>query len=515
VGAPIQDRFTAPPLNDGDLLAAVDLGSNSFHMVVARYVLGQLRIVDRIKDNVRLAEGLDARGGLSDEAQARALDTLSRFGERLSNLPARCVRAIATNTVRALRDPQAFLAPAEAALGHAIEVVAGREEARLIYLGVAHGNPPRARHRLVMDIGGGSTEFIVGEGFEPLERESLQMGCIATTRRFFGDGKLSRKRWKDAQTEITAEFQQFASTYRARGWQETFGSSGTIKAIGEIATAMKLTKGTITESALDDIREKLLGYDNIADIRLPGLPNDRRPVIAGGLLILDAAFAELGIKRMHVSENALREGVLYDIVGRGGERDPRDASILALCERYATDPEQNARVERTALALFDQAAGTWQLDADDRRALAWAARIHEIGLAVAHSQYHQHGAYLVEHSDIAGFSRTEQQLLAVLVRNQRRTLHLPSFDALPDRLAKAGLRCALLLRLAVLLHRSHEKDPLPALGLSVGNALMSLSVSAAWLDAHPLTRADLDSEQEYLDDIGFRLAVVVKDPAAA
>jgi exopolyphosphatase/guanosine-5'-triphosphate,3'-diphosphate pyrophosphatase len=341
------------------------------------------------------------------------------------------------------------------------------------------------------------------------------MGCIATTRRFFADGKLSRKRWKDAQTEITAEFQQFASTYRERGWQETFGSSGTIKAIGEIAVAMKLTKGAITDNALDDIREKLLQFDRTADIRLPGLSSDRRPVIAGGLLILDAAFAELGIKRMQVSENALREGVLYDILGRGGERDPRDASIVALCERYACDQAQLARVEHTALALFDQAAGTWQLDAEDRRGLGWAARIHEIGLAVAHSQHHLHGAYLVENSDIAGFSRTEQQFLAVLVRNQRRTLHLPSFDALPDRVAKSGLRCALLLRLAVLLHRSHEREALPVLGLSVGNAVMALALPEPWLDAHPLTRADLESEQEYLDDIGFKLSVVAKDPAAA
>jgi exopolyphosphatase/guanosine-5'-triphosphate,3'-diphosphate pyrophosphatase len=505
----------AAPLADGDLLAAVDLGSNSFHMVVARYVLGQLRIVDRIKEHVRLAEGLDGRGGLGDDARARAIDTLARFGERLGTLPARHVRAIATNTVRALREPQSFLAPAEAALGHAIEVVSGREEARLIYLGVAHGNPPRSRQRLVIDIGGGSTEFIVGEGFVPLERESLQMGCIATTRRFFADGKLSRKRWKEASTEITAEFQQFAATYRSRGWQESFGSSGTIKAIAEIAQKMKLTKGAITESALEVIREKLLGFERIEDIRLPGLSSDRRPVIAGGLLILDAAFNELGLRRMQVSENALREGVLYDIIGRGGESDPRDASILALCERYACDTEQLARVERTALALFDQAANAWELDGEDRRGLAWAARIHEIGLAVAHSQYHQHGAYLVEHSDIAGFSRTEQQFLAVLLRNQRRSLHLPSFEALPDRLAKAGLRCALLLRLAVLLHRSHEREPLPVLGLSVGNAVMTLALPQKWLAAHPLARADLDSEQEYLEDIGFRLAVAAKAPAAA
>ncbi|KFN41186.1 exopolyphosphatase [Arenimonas oryziterrae] len=495
------------PLQDGDLLAAVDLGSNSFHMVVARYVLGQLRIVDRIKEHVRLAEGLDGHGGLSDDALMRALDCLSRFGQRLATIPSQHVRAIATNTVRQLRAPHNFLMPAESALGHDIEIVAGREEARLIYLGVAHGHPPRGKRRLVMDIGGGSTEFIIGEGFEAIERESLQMGCIATTRRFFADGKLSRKRWKEAQTEITAEFQQFAATYRSLGWQEIFGSSGTIKAIGEMATSMKLTRGAITDGALATIRDKLLDFDRIEDIRLPGLPGDRRPVIAGGLLILDAAFAELGLKRMLVSENALREGVLYDIVGRGGERDPRDASILALCERYGVDREQSARVEHTVLELFDQVAEHWQLDAEDRRLLAWAARIHEIGLVIAHSQYHQHGAYLVEHSDIAGFSKTEQQFIAALVRNQRRGLHLPSVESLPDRLAKAALRCALLLRLSVLLHRSHGREEIPLHALSARSSGLALRLSPQWLAQHPLTEADLDSERDYLKDIGHSLEV--------
>lgn len=495
------------PLQDGDLLAAVDLGSNSFHMVVARYVLGQLRIVDRIKEHVRLAEGLDGKGGLNDDALMRALDCLSRFGQRLATIPPQRVRAIATNTVRQLQFPHNFLMPAESALGHDIEVVAGREEARLIYLGVAHGHPPRGKQRLVMDIGGGSTEFIIGEGFEAIERESLQMGCIATTRRFFADGKISKKRWKEAQTEITAEFQQFSSTYRSLGWQETFGSSGTIKAIGDICTSMKLTRGAITDAALATIRDKLLEFERIDAIRLPGLSGDRRPVIAGGLLILDAAFAELALKRMVVSENALREGVLYDIVGRGGERDPRDASILALCQRYGVDNDQATRVEESALAMFDQVADIWQLDADDRRLLQWAARIHEIGLVIAHSQYHQHGAYLVEHSDIAGFSRTEQQFIAALVRNQRRGINLPSLDALPDRLAKAALRCALLLRLSVLLHRSHDHATIPRHELYPVENGVVLRLSRAWLLAHPLTEADLDSERDYLKDIGLALAV--------
>ena len=241
------------------------------------------------------------------------------------------MRAVATNTVRQLRSPQRFLLPAETALGMRIEVVSGREEARLIYLGVAHAQPPKdGQRRLVIDIGGGSTEFIIGRGFEPLERESLQIGCVASTRRFFPNGKLSRKRWKDALTEITAEFQQFASTYRSLGWDEAIGSSGTNKAIGEICAALKLTKGAITAEALPLVRERLLQADRIEDIDLPGLSADRRPIIAGGVLVLEAVFAALGLQRMQVSKGAMREGVLYDLLGRGGADDPREASVDAL-----------------------------------------------------------------------------------------------------------------------------------------------------------------------------------------
>ncbi|MCM2338324.1 MAG: Ppx/GppA family phosphatase, partial [Lysobacter sp.] len=283
------------PLKDGDLLAAVDLGSNSFHMVVAQQLLGQLRVVDRLRETVRMAEGLDRKGGLSPEVRDRALECLARFGQRLRDVPPSHVRAIATNTVRRLAVPQAFLMPAESALGHAIEVVAGREEARLIYLGVAHAQPPKdGQLRLVIDIGGGSTECIIGRGFDALERESLQLGCIATTRRFFDNGKLSRKRWKDALAEVTAEFQQFASTYRALGWQEALGASGTNKAIGEICAAMKLTKGAVTAQALPVLRDRLLQADRIDAIELPGLSAERRPIIAGGVLILEAAFNALG-----------------------------------------------------------------------------------------------------------------------------------------------------------------------------------------------------------------------------
>jgi len=498
---------TRSKLQNGELLAAIDLGSNSFHMVVARYVLGQLRIVDRLRDSVRLAEGLDAHGGLHPEVLARALDALARLGQRIRTIPAHRVRAIATNSVRQLHKPLSFLVPAETALGHTIEVVSGREEARLIYLGVAHGYPPSGRNRLVIDIGGGSTEFIIGKRYEPLERESLQLGCIATTRRFFADGKLSKRRWREALTEISAEFQQFAAIYRERGWKEVYGSSGTIKAVGEIASKMKLSRGQISDTAVEQICDRLLGFDHVADIRLAGLDDDRRSVIAGGLLVLQAAFNELDLKRMQISKTAMREGILYDIIGRASDEDPREDSVSALMQRYDVDREQAQRVEATALDLFDQIAKDWELGDDDRRMLAWAARIHEVGLAIAHSQHHVHGAYLIEHSDIAGFSRQEQKMLSVLIRCQRRNLSRNAVDSLPDRLSLPGLRLIVLLRHAVLLHRGHERDALPRLKLKVDARTLELRAPRNWLDRHPLTGSDLDAEANYLADAGFALVV--------
>ena len=501
-------RESALPLEDGDLLAAVDLGSNSFHMVVARQVLGQLRVVDRLRDMVRLAEGLDGKGGLAPDVRLRALESLERFGQRIRDIPPQRVRAIATNTFRQLASPKTFLLPAETALGHAIEVVSGREEARLIYLGVAHAQPPKPGElRLVIDIGGGSTECIIGTGLEAIERESLQIGCVATTRRFFGDGKLSRKRWKQALTEVAAEFQQFAGVYRALGWQEALGSSGTIKAIGDICASMKLTKGAVTAQALPAVRDRLLQAETLDAIDLPGLSSERRPIIAGGLLALEAAFDVLGLERMVVSKAALREGALYDMLGRGGAHDPRDASIAALMERYGIDAAQAARVEETALHLFDQVADAWGLSGDDRAMLARAARVHELGLAIAHSQYHVHGAYVLENSDIAGFSQTEQRVLAALVRTHRRGIPKSAFEQIPDRLLASAKRTAALLRIAVLLHRSHEADIIPRLDARATNDALTLLVDKRWIDQRPLLRQDLHAEPEFISGLGILLRI--------
>lgn len=496
------------PVQDGELLAAIDMGSNSFHMMVARYTLGQLRTVDRLREMVRMADGLDGKGGLDPAVRQRALECLQRFGERIRDIPPQRVRAVATNTVRALRNPQEFLISAEAALGHGIEVISGREEARMVYLGVAHGQPPRpGRLRLVIDIGGGSTECIIGNGYEPVERESLQLGCVATTRRFFADGKLSRKRWQKALTEVESQFQQFSSTYRGLGWDEALGSSGTIKAIGKICAGMGLTKGAITAEALPQVRERLLAAGRIDDIDLPGLSDERKPVIAGGILIMEAAFEVLRLERMTVSRAALREGVLVDMLGRGGVDDPRAASVAAIMQRYGIDNTQAQRVERTALQLFDQVATAWKLDEEARWLLAWASRLHETGLMIAHSQYHVHGAYVLEHSDIAGFSRQEQAVLAALVRSHRRGISKSAFDAIPERLLAQTRYSAALLRLAVLLHRSHESEPMPSVKLSAREQRLKLDLPKRWSEARPLLQADLKSEVEDIAGLGVELVL--------
>ncbi len=493
-------------LSEGELMAAIDLGSNSFHMLVARNVLGQLRIVDRLRETVRIAGGLRANGDLEPAARERALACLARFGERIQNLPPHRVRALATNTVRRLRNPQAFLIPAETALGHGIEVVSGREEARLVYLGVAHGLPPSDARRLVIDIGGGSTEFIIGTGFQPLERESLQMGCIASTRRFFPEGRLSLRRWQRGQLELAQQFQQFTIAYRQLGWDEVIGSSGTARAIAEMQGEGNADTGTITREGLEHSVQALLRFRRIEDIDLPGISGERRPVIAGGLLVMATAFRELRLDRMRICETAMREGVLHDMLGRTQNRDPRDAAIAAIGQRYGVDNDHARRVEEAALLLFDQVATDWELEPDDRLMLGWAARLHELGLAISHSQHQKHAAYIIANSDIDGFSRQEQTALASLVRCQRRRLSHDSLSGLPGRAAHATLRCAVLLRLAILLCRSHNAS-LPALQLSADNTSLRLDLPDDWLSRHALVRADLATECEDLAEVGIELEI--------
>ncbi|MDW8479161.1 MAG: Ppx/GppA phosphatase family protein [Xanthomonadales bacterium] len=495
------------PIPEGAELAAVDLGSNSFHMVVARWHRGRAEIVDRLRETVRLGAGVDAEGRLDGAVRLGALSCLARFGQRLRGLDSRHVRALATNAARQLKAPRAFLLAAETALGHPIEIVSGREEARLIYLGVTRDLPARRERRLVIDVGGGSTEFIIGVGREPEHMESVQMGCIATTRRFFADGAISRRRWREAQIELLLVLQQFAADFRQLGWTRAIGSSGTVKAAAEMIAARDSRADGIDRERLEELIERVLRHDRVEELRLRGLAEDRRPVILGGLAVLAAAFEALGIERMEVSQSAMREGILLDLVGRLAHADPRAATVEALAQRFGIDPAQAERVRRAARSLFAAARGRWQLEEEHGEWLDWAARLHELGLAIAHSQHQVHGAYVLENADLPGFSREEQRLLAILVRSHRRAIPVALIGSLPERLAATARRLIVLLRLAVLLCRTRQDEPLPPLELRVDSDRIRLAFPKGWLAGRSLTRADLAIEREELAALGIRLEI--------
>ena len=495
-------------------LAAVDLGSNSFHMIVARFVEGELQVVDRLRDGVRMAAGLTADGQLLPEVRERALASLARFGQRLRGIKRSRIRAVATNSVRQLRSPRAFLVTAETALGAPIEVVSGREEARLIYLGVAHGLSDTRQRQLVIDVGGGSTELIIGQGFVPMETESLQMGCVATTQRYFADGRITRKRWQEVQLRLPLEFAPIVNAYKARGWKRVIGSSGTIKSIAAILHAFGGREFEVTREGLTDLIDRIIEAGDIKSARLPGLNEERRPVFLGGLATLWACFDALDLSSLRVSEYAMREGLLYDTLGRLAQQDPRERSMRTLAQRYAVDQPHALRVQTTALKLFDLVRERWQLGNEERETLLFATMVHEIGLAISHSQHHKHGAYIIENSDLPGFSRQEQEVVATLVRSHRRSIPEDAFKDIPTRDTQALHRTLAVFRLAAVLHRSRTEEALPQLRLEVVGRELRAVFPRGWLTQHPLTWADLRQEKEYFEDLGIRLRLRIDREAA-
>ncbi|GAB6040617.1 exopolyphosphatase [Endothiovibrio diazotrophicus] len=493
-----------------DRVAAVDLGSNSFHMIVAREADGQLHVLDRLKEMVQLGAGLDDRNRLTEEAQNRAIDCLARFGERLRGMAPGSVRAVGTNTLRMARNSGDFLARAEAALGHPIEIIAGREEARLIYLGVSHTVPPAPGRRLVMDIGGGSTEFIIGRDFEPLERESLHMGCVSMSRLFFPDGELTARAFESAELAARLQLRAIEAAYKELGWETAIGASGTILAVDEAIRLNGLSEEGITLPALEALTARMIEAGRPENLGFTGVNPLRAPVFAGGVAVLGAAFRSLEIGRMQVSEGALREGAVYDLLGRIHHEDVRERTIARLSERYHISENQARRVEHTALECLRQVAEPWELD-DPQSAhlLGWAARLHELGLAIAHTRYHRHGAYLVENSDLRGFSRTEQRALGVLIYGHRRRLPFSRIEECSPERRRDILRLCILLRLAVLLHRSRQDEPLPPFTLTANpeKNTLRLHFPEEWLAQQPLTLADLRQEAEYLKANKIKLKI--------
>ncbi|MDH5326261.1 MAG: exopolyphosphatase [Gammaproteobacteria bacterium] len=493
--------------DDNNIYAAIDLGSNSFHMIVARYQDGQLHIVDRLREMVRLSAGMDDSRNITVEAQQRALNCLSKFGQRIKDLNQDSVRIVGTNTLRSARNAKDFIAQAEQVLGTSIDIISGMEEARLIYLGVAHNTGENEKQRLVIDIGGGSTELIIGKGAEAITMESLYMGCVSFTQRFFQNGLINTEAQKHAKIAARVELIPIMNKYRQMGWDVAIGTSGTVRAVHSVAMAEGWVKEGITQQALKKIQQHLLQAGHSDNIKLKGLSDERKPVFAGGVAVLCGIFQALELKKIQVSDGALREGLLHHMVGSQHE-DVRMQSINHLARRFLVDPAQAERVQETALVCLHQLSPAWNLPyAANKNWLRWAAQLHELGLGVAHSHYHKHGAYIVENADVAGFTQQEQGLLALLVRCHRRKINHPDFKTLPKNWAGRLQKLAIILRLSVLLHRSRSEEPLPLFEITADESRLQLKFPAGWLKQHQLTKADLGQEAQYLRTVNIALSV--------
>jgi exopolyphosphatase/guanosine-5'-triphosphate,3'-diphosphate pyrophosphatase len=485
--------------SDASHIAAIDLGSNSFHMIIAKWDNDQLVLVDRLRDPVRLGWGLGGDGSLSEDARLRALNCLKKFGERLREYPTRSVRIVGTKTLRSIKDSREFLADAQQRLGHPVEIISGDEEARLIYLGVAHCIAPGDGKRLVMDIGGGSTEVILGEGMSPLLKESLNMGCVGITKNFFLDGKVSEKAITRALIACLQELAPVNESFVHQGWNEVLGTSGTIKSVAKVCVACGWSDGEIELESLEKIVHMYRVHGN-TDLKIPGLSEDRQAVFLGGVIILMSLFESLQLEKMIAADWALREGLLFDLKGRLENHDIRQASVDALAARFHVNMEKAKAVETTALQLLEQVADSWQLNSKEAsKLLAWSARLYLVGLDIAHNDYHKHSAYIVQHVDLAGCSRVEQTQLSILVLAHRKRFPIKQFSHDHEDL----IRLAILLRIAVIFHRGKKMDGLPDLKLVAERKSIKLHIPAAWLEQHPLTHADLETEMRHLDDIRY------------
>jgi len=491
-----------------ETVAAIDLGSNSFHMIVARLEKsGTLSVIDRLRENVRLGGGLDAHGSIDEDAKNRAFECLESFAQRIRDLPHSCVRIAGTNTLRVATNAESFVIRAEQILNHPIEIIEGREEARLIYLGVAHGLATKGDKRLVVDIGGGSTELIIGQDMHSLRRESLYTGCVSASKRFFSSGEITESNMKAAELDAALVLFPQSAGFLHKYWGEAIGCAGTIKAIADIVQEQGWCLNGINYHSLRQLRKALIDAGHINKVNLRGLTENRKPVLVGGLSILLAAFDTLKIEQMRVSDQGMREGLLYDLVGRITHQDVRDATVESAMAKWGVDIEQAKRVTSTVEQLCNQVCGHWSSDLDQMKPLLkWAAMLHEIGLQVSHNNYHKHGAYLLTNADMQGFSRQEQALLAALVLSHRSKFRANVFKELMAPFVKVGKHMCVLLRIAVLLHRGRTRQTIPDIDISVDKKTINIKFPDGWLDNHNMTLADLIKEINHLDTAGYQLS---------
>jgi len=513
-----------PSSNPADLVAAVDLGSNSFRMLVAQAVNTpsgtQLRPLDTLRESVRLAAGLTDNKILGNDAYQRGLTAIRRFGERIRGFDPANVRAVATNTLRVAKNSQQFIEDAQGALGFPIEVIAGVEEARLIYIGAAHEVPAVQGNRLVVDIGGGSTEFIIGKGYEPRLMESLYIGCVSHSMRFFPKGNIDGHAFKEAELAARREIQVISGAYLKSGWKQVIGSSGTARALAELISQNDLNghgdgltmgrlsggSGLITREGLRSLKKHLLKYEHVSQVQLLGLKDDRRTVWPGGLAIMLAVFDELGIESMEVTDAALRVGVLYDLLGRSQHHDMRYVTVEQFMQRYTVDRDQATRVGRLAadfLAQLPKPEG--ENRSDNIALLQWAANLHEIGLSISHNGYHKHSAYIAGNADMPGFSKNDQARLAALLIG-----HAGKLGKLANNASFNDWRMLFCLRLAQVLCRGRNDNDLPKVKVSEHAGSYLVSLSKEWADEHPLTEFSLQKEAAEWERIGRSYEVSLK-----
>jgi exopolyphosphatase/guanosine-5'-triphosphate,3'-diphosphate pyrophosphatase len=410
-------------MQNGQLLAAIDLGSNSFRLEIGVLEHGHIRRVEYQKETVRQGNGLDAERMLSNEAMVRGWECLARFSERLSGFGPKFVRAVATQTLREAKNREEFLTQAEKILGFPIEVISGREEARLIYSGVVNLLPQSEEKRLVIDIGGRSTELIVGKGFKPQTMESYRVGSVKWSMKYFADGQFTPMAFEWAEVAAKAVLDEAMALYPKSCWDVAYGSSGTIGAVADVLQAAGWPEEVISREGLDWLKEKLIKAGHVDALRLEGVKEDRKPVIGGGLAVLFALFDLMQIDTMHAAQGALRHGVLYDLLQREENSDLRSAMVVALGNRFAVDLIQAERVQRTAQALFKGILDQYSIEADHairlERKLCWASHLLEIGTRISHSDFHKHGAYILDNADLPGFSMSELHRLSQLILGHR------------------------------------------------------------------------------------------------
>ena len=483
-------------------LAAVDLGSNSFRLQVAKVENDQLYMLDGLRESVRLAAGLTPDKLLDKASQQRALACLQRFGERLRGMPIEAVRAVGTNSLRVAKNAPEFLVQAEAALGFPIDVIAGREEARLIYKGVAQGLPQTKERRMVMDIGGGSTEFIIGTALEPIKLESLYMGCVSFSNQYFADGEVHKSNLKQAELAARAELQTIVSEYKRGHWDVALGSSGSARVLCDILEQNGYSESGITRDGLEMLRTQLLKAGSANRLELLGLKPERLPVLPGGFAIMYAAFCELDIESMRPAQGALREGVLYDLLGRFTHNDMREATVNQFVRRYHVDAKQVARVVKLSHQLAVQFFGTEEHEADIQL-LAWVASLHGIGIRVAHSGYHKHTAYILANADMPGFSKKEQARMSLLA-----LAHRGSMKKLQGVLTnEADIVLVMSLRLAALFYRNRSDIVLPEIKCLFSGTKFYLKLGKGWLEQNPLTESALRDEAKQWKSLGVNMQI--------